>query len=166
MSMSGLAGLAGYLGNTSGSRTSTSTSTNTYTPEQTAVQNEYGQQIEEGLAHPNETAAYTSGVDAINKSYSGAADNLTSQLAARGFGKSGAVGSGLQSIDVAKAGAVGNESNIVEQQYMNDAQGFGFANPGKDTTSVSSGSAAAGGLGATLASLQSSLNAAGSSGGL
>jgi hypothetical protein len=130
------------------------------------VQNEYGSNIQEGLTNPNETPQYEAGVDTINKAYQGAGDNLTSQLAARGFGKSGAEGSGLQSIDVAKAGAIGNEENTVENQFENQAEGFGFASPGKSTVSVGPGSAAAGGLGATLASLQSSLNAAGSGGGL
>lgn len=170
MSMTGLAGLAGFLGNTPGARTGTSASTTTptYTPEQTAVQNEYGSNIQEGLANPQETPQYESGVSAINEAYKGAGDNLTSSLAARGFGKSGAVGTGLQGIDVAKAGAIGNEENTVEGQFENEAQGFGFASPGSDksTVTVGPGSAAAGGLGATLASLQSSLNAAGSGGGL
>lgn len=162
---SGLAGLAGVLGNTSGARTGTSVTTPTYTPEQTAVQNEFGSNILQGLTNPNETPQYEAGVDAINKSYTGAGDNLTSQLASRGFGKGGGVGSGLQSIDVNKANAVAGESNTVESQFENEAEGFGFASPGSAKVSVSPGSAAAGGLGATLASLQSSLNSAGASGG-
>lgn len=164
MSMTGLAGLAGYLGNTPGARTGTSVSSPTYTPEQTNVQNEYGSDIEEGLTNPNETPQYTAGVNTINNAYAGAGDNLTSSLAARGFGKSGAVGTGLQQLAVSKAGAVGNEENTVESQFENQAEGFGFASPGKTTVSVGPGSAAAGGLGATLASLQSSLNAAGGGG--
>jgi len=166
MSMSGLAGLAGYLGNTSGARTGTSVTSNLFTPEQTAIQNEYGANIEQGLTNPTQTPEYESGVDAINKSYAGAEDNLTKSLAARGFGKSGGVGSGIQAIDMAKAGAVGNESNVVENQAMQEAQNFGFADPGKSTVSVGPGSAAAGGLGATLASLQAGLNAGLSGGGL
>lgn len=170
MSMTGLAGLAGFLGNTAGARTGTSASTTTptYTPAQTGVQNAYGADIQEGLTSPQETPQYTAGADAINKAYVGAGDNLTSSLAARGFGKSGAVGTGIQGIDEAEAGAKGSEVNTVENQFENEAQGFGFASPGSDKSSVTvgPGSAAAGGLGATLASLQSSLNAAGSGGGL
>lgn len=162
---SGLAGLAGMLGNTTGARTGTSVTTPTFSPTQQAVQSEYGGDILEGLTNPQETPQYESGVDSINKAYQGAGDSLTSQLAARGMGKSGGVGSGLQNLDAAKAGQVGNESNVVENQFMNEAQGFGFADPGNTHVSVSPGSAAAGGLGATLASLQSSLNAAGAAGG-
>jgi hypothetical protein len=141
-------------------------STPTYTPEQTDVQNAYGADIEEGLTHPGETPEYEAGASNINEAYKGAGDNLTSSLAARGFGKSGAVGTGLQGIDVAEAGAKGQEENTVANQFESQAEGFGFASPGKSTVSVGPGSAAAGGLGATLASLQSSLNAAGSGGGL
>lgn len=130
------------------------------------MQNEYGQQIEQGLTDPTHSAAYEGGVDAINKGYQGAGDNLTKQLAARGFGESGGVGSGLQDLAVAKAGDVGNEANTVEQMYQKEAQGFGFANPTESNVSVKPGSAAAGGLGATLASLQASLNAGLSGGGL
>jgi hypothetical protein len=166
VSMTGLAGLAGFLGNTSGARTGTSVSSPTYTPAQTAVQDELGSNIEEGLTNPQETPQYESGVSSINEAYKGAGDNLTSQLAARGFGDSGGVGTGLQQLAVSKAGAVGQEENTVENQFENQAEGFGFASPGKSTVTVGPGSAAAGGLGATLASLQSSLNSAGSGGGL
>jgi hypothetical protein len=128
------------------------------------VQDEYGGNILEGLENPEETPQYTSGVSAINEAYKGAGDNLTSQLASRGFGKSGAVGTGLQQLGVSEAGAKSQEENTVEGQFENEAQGFGFASPGQTKVTVGPGSAAAGGLGATLASLQSSLNAAGGGG--
>lgn len=166
MSLTGLSGLAGYLGNTPGARTGTSVTADTYSPTQTAVQDEYGADLEEGLTNPQETPQYEAGANTINESYAGAADSLTSQAAARGFGKSGTVGTGLQQIDVSKANALDSEENTVENQFENQAEGFGFANPTKSTVNVGAGSAAAGGLAATLASLQSSLNAGGSGGGL
>ena len=152
----------GAFGNSTAARTSTenntSSSTPTFTGAQSQVQSTLGSTLENELANgPNLTPELTQGTDQINKTYQGAGDQITQQEAARGFGQSGAVGSGLQSVALARAGAIGglqNNLDVMAQQQQNtitgQAENFGFASPGKnstsDTTKVAAGSGLAGGL--------------------
>lgn len=87
------------------------------------------------------TPMMTAGTDAINKSYSGADAQITQADAARGFGQSGAVGSGAQQVALARAGAVGGlQANLdqyalqQDQNILSDAAGFSFADPGNTQT--------------------------------
>jgi hypothetical protein len=74
------------------------------------------------------------------------------------------VGSGLQKIGLARAGAMGSLYSSLQSSFMNAAQQFGFASPGStsDTTSVAAGSPVAGALGGGLTTLQNQLNMAAS----
>ncbi len=169
--------LIGAFGNTTAARTSTSSSTYTptFTPAQSSLQDSVGSALESRLQNGVDlTPELTAGTDQINKSYQGASDTLTQQLAARGFGKSGAVGSGLQSIALAKAGAEGSLQNQldVEQQKeqdttLSDAEQFGFASPGNTQTGtkVGAGSSLAGGLAGGFAGYLSGLSGLNSLGG-
>jgi hypothetical protein len=126
------------------------------------VQNELGSDISTGLADPTKTPQYASGVNNINQTYKGAADTLTQQLAARGFGSSGVEGSGLENIALSRAGAIGSLTDSLQSQFEGMAQQFGFANPTKTTSgsNVGAGSQVAGALGGGGASLTQSLNQA------
>jgi hypothetical protein len=150
--------LIGAFGNSKAARTSTSSSTTTPTfdPLQTNVQGVLGNTLLDRLENGvNVTPLRTAGVDQINKTYQGVGDQLTSQLASRGFGKSGEVGEGLQSTALARAGAVGSLENSLDNYQIQeqdktlaDAQQFGFSDPGTSSTgsATGAGSALAGGL--------------------
>jgi hypothetical protein len=95
-------------------------------------------------------------------------------LAARGFGSSGTVGTGLRSVALAKAGAEGSLEDRLAQYSLDEndktlsaAENFGFANPGKDTSGVNvgAGSAFAGGLAGGLTAFLQQLNQAAAYGG-
>ena len=166
-----LGALAGAAGNTTAARTSTSssTSTPTYSADQSGLQSTVASTLQDRLKNGVDlTPLRTAGTDQINKSYAGVGDRLTSALAARGFGSSGTVGTGLRSVELAKAGDEGSLENRLENYSLGEqdktlglATGFGFENPGHDTsgTNVGAGSSLAGGLGAAFNSLTGFQNA-------
>jgi hypothetical protein len=120
------------------------------------------------------TPQLTAGTDQINKTYAGANDAVTSSLAARGFGSSGSVGTGLRQVALSKAGAVGSlSSNLEAQQVQTEQQDLGladslaFASPGYSSasTTVNPGSSLAGGLAGGLTAYLQQLNQATATGG-
>jgi hypothetical protein len=130
------------------------------------VQNTLASTLESDLTNGvNTTPMMTSGANTINESYAGANAQIAQADAARGFGESGVVGSAEQQSALAEAGAKGSlQSNLDEyalqqdQNILGDAEIFGFASPGKTTSSTAAGSATAGGLAAGLTGLSSGQN--------
>lgn len=85
-----------------------------------------------------------SGLGAINQSYNGASQQVTQQLASRGFGSSGATGEDLYNVANAKAGAQGNLQGQLAQDAVNQSQfgaslGEQLLNTGKGSTSSTTG---------------------------
>ena len=133
--------IGAFGGNT---QTKTSTTTPTFNPAQTSLQTSLASTLEGDLQNGvNTTPMMTAGTDAINKSYAGADAQITQADAARGFGESGAVGSGAQQVALARAGAVGGlQANLdqyalqQDQNILGDAENFSFADPGSTGTTV------------------------------
>lgn len=136
------------------SKTSSGTSQTTtdYSPQQSSAQTDILSQLMAALGGgpggAGMTAAFApveaSGIDTINKGYGGLVDNMTKQLASRGFTQSGTTGLNLEKIGAQRAGDIGTfEGNLAGQkvgQYdtlLSDAMKAAYTPAGSQTANSS-----------------------------
>lgn len=144
------------IGGDKSSRTSTQDSTSTFTPEQSTVQGATGSAIMSNLDNPSSVLdpLQSQAAGQINQNYTGLANNMDQQLSARGFGRSGKVGTNLTQNELSRQSDLGSLASRfagynldLRNEAIQEGNQFGFADPGKDTTTVGAGSALASALG-------------------
>lgn len=118
----------------------TGSESKTFAPWQSLLQSQLGQSLSQlvssitgGGKTPGIQAEQNASADQINQNYSSLQDRTNQFLAARGFGKSGAVGSSALKMNLARQGDLAannaNYSGIQQNQnstYLSDALGAAF----------------------------------------
>src|ERR1035441_1164978 len=130
----------------SSSGTSTSSTTPTFSPEMQVLMGQLGDYSTNSMNNPTAMLApiRNSGLSNINQEYNGVPQQVTQQLASRGFGSSGATGEDLYTVANAKSGAQANlEGQLaqlgVQQSQFGASLGEQLLNTGKGSTSTSTG---------------------------
>jgi len=153
------------------------TNTNTYSPQQTAVQNQTLSTISNDLSNPNAQFApiEAGGLSSIDQSYQGVLDQMNKQLASRGFTNSGTTGYNTEQVLSSEAGAKGNyESGLAtsklneQNSLLSDAMNAAYKPSGSTSTTQSPllPTLLGGGLSALLAGMNSGSGGPGGSGGV
>lgn len=152
--------------NTNSSTSSSGSTANTYSPGQTAIQNQVGSNLSSDLAAaatgqltPGTVAQETAANDQVNKTSAGSLDRVTQFLASRGLGSSGLTGkAGLQSelnresTIGSNAAAFAGQQNSLNQGNLLAALNYAFTQLGSTTgaSSASSGSSSGSQFGADV----------------
>lgn len=157
--MAGGSALAGFLGNRD--RKSTSTQQTVLTPEQQQVSNSLSTKLQGNLSRggraPNVQPMRNQGRTAINRATGNAKTRLETDLASRGFERSGQVGSGFGQIETNRVNAIGTlEAQILQfiedrkredqQRDIENALTFLPTSSGISRSSTESGGRAAGAI--------------------
>jgi hypothetical protein len=172
--MVGGSAAAGALSNRS--KTSTTTSTPSWTPEQQHMQELLGNVLQYDINDPGKglEPLKTSAINGVNQTYNGIGDRMDTQLASRGFERSGTAVKTARATEFARAGAIGGVENHFagmeldqKNRLLQMMQQFGFASPGQNTTSTQPGNMLGGAVsgGLETASLLFALNKLGKGGG-
>jgi hypothetical protein len=106
--------------------TQQSSSTPTFSPELQALMSQLGQYSSASMANPMSTfdAMRGPGLDKINRQYDLMPQQLTTQMARRGYGSSGAMGNTMFQTQLARAGAVNNfEGQLAQMAADRQQQG-------------------------------------------
>ncbi len=141
--MSGVSAIAGLFG----SPTKTTTTTPTFSAGQNAVQSDVAGTLENEMNNPvNLQPLQTAAASQVDQQYNDANTSLTASLAAKGFGNSGKLVTNTKNLAIAQAGAQGSlASQFAGMQIdqnnnvLNQAEKFGFADPGSTQVTNSSG---------------------------
>lgn len=127
--------------------TSTSSSTPTFSPQLQGLMGQLGDYATNSMNNPTAMLApiRNAGLSNINQEYAGVPQQVTQQLASRGFGSSGATGEDLYTVANAKSGAQASlEGQLaqlgVQQSQFGASLGEQLLNTGKGTTSTTTGS--------------------------
>ena len=156
--LGGISAITGALG---GTKTSSS-STPAFTTEQQSMQHNLSDAISTQLNNPTSLAPQqVAAASEVNNNYANVQKQLQAQFSGRGFGRSGSLVTQQQGVDIAKAGAQGNLASQFAQMQLNqtnqvdqEAQQFGFAAPGNNSTGTSGPSSPFGaGLGSGMSTV-------------
>ena len=142
-----IGGIAGLFGTP---KTSTTTTTPTFSTAQNAVQSDVSGTLQNEMNNPaNLQPLQTAAASQVDQQYKDANTSLTASLAAKGFGNSGKLVTNTKNLAIAQAGAQGSlASQFAGMQIdqnnnvLNQAEKFGFADPG--STSVTNGTTGGG----------------------
>lgn len=131
-------------------------------PEQQRIQSLFADRVSSILEDPRAGTEpiRTQLLDQVNRRYEGAGDALTERLSARGFGKSGKVGTGLKGLEIARQRGLGDvEGEIARLILGRENSALGLANSflSPTGTSTSSGGGIGAGIGAGVEGITSLL---------
>ncbi len=148
--------LAGGLAN----RKSTSTSMPTLDPAYLALQGDLIKRITDLMADPSKgTEPLRLGLmESVNRRYKTLPGKLTTQLAQRGFAKSGQLGQGFKGLELARSGEIGDiNTRIADLILGRETQSYDLASrllaAGRGQTNTQSGNVLGGALGSGLETL-------------
>ncbi len=158
-----IGGIAGLFGTP---KTSTTTTTPTFSTAQNAVQSDVSGTLQNEMNNPaNLQPLQTAAASQVDQQYKDANTSLTASLAAKGFGNSGKLVTNTKNLEIARAGAQGSlASQFAGMQIdqnnnvLNQAEKFGFADPGSTSTTVGT---TGGGVGGAVDGVAGSLGTAG-----
>lgn len=142
-----ITGGASLIGGLFGGPKKTTVQQPTFSPDQLALQSKVGSTLSDRLSNPTSLdPEKVAAMSSVNKTFKGATSSLESSLAGKGFGSSGKLATGDQSLAIGRAGAMGSlESSFAGMQLdqnnktLDDAQKFAFSSPGGTSTSQQSG---------------------------
>ncbi len=153
--------LGGSTGGTSSSSTANSNTSNTYSPAQTAVQNQTGANLSTDLAAaangsltPGTVAQETAADNQINQTSSGLTSRVIQFLAQRGFGQSGQTGQAALQGELGRESQIGSEAatadaseNSLNSNNLLAALNYAFTSLGSSASGASSGNTSGWGIG-------------------
>jgi len=135
----GISALSGLFGG----RPKTTTTTPIYSTDQQSLQHDLAVQLESKMNNPGAVfnPMKAQAMDSVNQNYKDIGARLQSQFSGRGFGRSGKLLTNNVGLEVSRAGEMGGlESKFAgmqldyESQLRDQAQRFGFAGGGSQTT--------------------------------